>query len=117
LIKNLVKNFEKYFILRFVMNKWLDADAAGTVRMELEPSSSEFSMYAFEIDMQTADEKGAGTDANISLYIEGDEDEHTFELNRFNSITKCKDLFERGNLDKFLIYGKDIGEVIYFISL
>jgi hypothetical protein len=96
------------------MNKWLDVDTTGRVRMELEPTSSEFSMYAFEIDMQTADGKRAGTDANISLYIEGDEDEHTFELSRLDSITKAKDLFERGSLDKFVIYGKDIGEVYIF---
>jgi hypothetical protein len=92
------------------MKKWIEADN-GAVRMELEPTSSEFSIYPYEIGVQTADAMGAGTDAKVSLYVEGDDGKHTFELNRAHSVTRSKELFERANFDKFIVYAKDIGDV------
>ena len=59
----------------------------GAIKMDLEPSSSQSSMSKYMIDVKTANEVGAGTDANVKIEIDGDEEE-TFELNKVNSITK-----------------------------
>lgn len=95
---------------RFIPKTWTQEDE-HTVRAELEPSSSQYSMYKYEIEIQTSNEMGAGTDAKVHMLVIGDEDEQVFELNKTCSITTNSDLFEKGKLDKFLIYDNDIGEV------
>ena len=60
----------------------------------------------YRIEVHTADVRGAGTDANVSLMLSGEEGD-TAEMRLTNN--SGKDLFERGNTDEFLVEEKDVG--------
>ena len=81
---------------------------------ELEPSSSESNLSRYEIHVKTADETGAGTDSNVFLTVKGDSGElSSIELKKF-TIEKSKNLFEQDNLDRFVVYLREIGKVLLY---
>jgi hypothetical protein len=92
------------------MHKWLESDSIKT--LELEPTNVESGMFKYEIDIQTSDSLRSGTDANITLTLYGDEETVSFRLDKSNTFTQNRDLFETGSLDRFIVYIKeDIGEI------
>ena len=60
----------------------------------------------YEVIVVTGDERGAGTDANVSITIYGSNgDTGKRELKQ-----KFRDLFERGRTDKFQLEAVDLGK-------
>ncbi|KAJ8400007.1 hypothetical protein AAFF_G00400460, partial [Aldrovandia affinis] len=62
----------------------------------------------YEIIVITGDEKGAGTDANVSITIHGSNGDSGCRPLR----QKLRNLFERGRTDRFLLEMLDMGELL-----
>ncbi|KAK9824333.1 hypothetical protein WJX72_009517 [[Myrmecia] bisecta] len=84
----------------FVADRWLDA-ANGTV-VTLEPSAGPQPKQRYKVMVQTADTRGAGTDADVSVILVGDK-ASSKEL----VLESSADNFEKGKMDEFLI---DLGQ-------
>ncbi|CAL8070988.1 unnamed protein product [Calicophoron daubneyi] len=61
-------------------------------------------MKSYQVQIQTADADGAGTDCNIYLQLFG-----TKGVSQEKFVRKCGNLFERGSLDSFLMEFEDVG--------
>ena len=80
--------------------------------IELESGAVDANVSRYEVHVKTADEVGAGTDANVFVTVKGEAGELTgLELRNYVCDQKAN-LFEQDSLDKFVILAKDIGKVI-----
>jgi hypothetical protein len=55
--------------------------------------------------------KDSGTDSNISVKLVGTDKTVVFELKEKDAISTNKELFEKGNLDRFRVSGDKIGKL------
>ncbi|XP_072045883.1 lipoxygenase homology domain-containing protein 1-like [Amphiura filiformis] len=94
--------------LYFSCGRWFDTDKEdGAIERELIPL--EHGMETYNIFVTTADEKGAGTDANVYIIIYG---EHGDTGRQFLKKSKThKDKFEKGNTDEFDLETGNVGEI------
>jgi hypothetical protein len=76
---------------------------------DLEPSTVESGLQRYDIEVKTGYDMGAGTDEQIKLTMNGSESSVNLELQPKDATTTNKDLFEKGQLDSFVIYAKSIG--------
>lgn len=68
-------------------------------------------MKRYEVHVKTSDETGAGTDSNIFMSLKGASGElANVELKTY-VFDKNKNIFEQNQVDKFVLYTKDIGKV------
>ncbi len=63
----------------------------------------------YEVEVRTADELGAGTDANVYLSIHGEKGEQSRIVLQTNKSGKNK--FEKGSVDNFDLELQDVGKV------
>jgi len=104
------------FVTSFKANRWLDIEfkpaSEKNVSIELEPSSVENNLNRYEVQVKTADDTGAGTDANVFVTIKGSSGElSNIELKNHTINKKKKEFFEQNQLDKFVLLMKDVGKV------
>jgi hypothetical protein len=66
-------------------------------------------MQKYEIEIKTGDDLGAGTDSKVKLSMYGSDRTVDIELDRKDTISNNKDLYERGQVDSFLIINKPLG--------
>ncbi|CAF0922726.1 unnamed protein product, partial [Brachionus calyciflorus] len=100
-------------LYKFIANKWLDGDLKKSneklTSIELEPTSIIENITVYEIEVKTADEISAGTDANVYLDIFGtDGDIIKLEL---KEPLDNENPFERNALNKFVVIEKNIGKI------
>jgi hypothetical protein len=55
--------------------------------------------------------KGSGTDSNIKIKLVGAEKTVEFDLKEKDAISTNKELFEKGNLDRFRVSGDRVGKL------
>ncbi len=84
----------------------MDADKK-TNKITLDLSSSEAGVLRYNVEIKTANDLGAGTDAKVKLSLIGDQTVD-FEMNQKDATTTNKDIFEKGQIDLFAVYGKEI---------
>jgi len=91
----------------FIADQWLDAKK-GTTTITLEPSSGPAAKQAYQLKVVTADCRGAGTDADISVILHG-ESGASGEMPLDTSANN----FERNQTDEFVLNlgAKELGEV------
>ncbi|KAL3317120.1 Lipoxygenase y domain-containing protein 1 [Cichlidogyrus casuarinus] len=93
----------------FSIRKWLKKED-GTSEIELEPTKFELleGLTPYEVLIYTSDIQGAGTDANVFMQIYG------AGLNKKTQRLELRnrsDNFQKGSVDKFKIYGLDVGAI------
>ena len=82
--------------------------AAGLNHLLVAMFFIELKPVQYHVKVYTADVKSAGTDANVSIILYGENgDTGKRELKK-----KFKDLFERGNMDDFKIEALDLGKAL-----
>jgi hypothetical protein len=92
----------------FPCNRWLDKNTDdGKTERVLTPGDAGITTY--EIKVKTGDQKNAGTDANVHMYIVGPKGK-TEKLPLKYSLTYT-DKFERGHVDVFNMEALDVGEI------
>lgn len=67
--------------------------------------------------MKTGTRLGAGTDANVFIFVEGDEGRTDKILLDTKSADKKEQLFERGQTNHFTVKAKDVGNVSQLESI
>lgn len=108
-------NWDNFF-LSFKANRWLDIEnkpeSEKYISIEIEPSGEvESNVKRYEVHVKTSDETGAGTDSNIFMSLKGASGElANVELKTY-VFDKNKNIFEQNQVDKFVLYTKDIGKV------
>ena len=80
-------------------------------KLTKEKSTVEKGSDRYEIEVKTADEMGGGTDSNIKLTLIGSEKTIDIDLDKEICISKNKNIFETGNLDKFELVAEPIGRL------
>ncbi|PNH12713.1 Lipoxygenase y domain-containing protein 1 [Tetrabaena socialis] len=92
----------------FYYNQWLSRDDPPyKTEVELFPTDGEaHQLCRYTIITQTSDERGAGTDANVSCMLMGDKaNTPTFPLEN------SRNNFEKGQRDEFILESIDIGTI------
>ncbi|KAH9519113.1 Lipoxygenase y domain-containing protein 1 [Bulinus truncatus] len=102
---------EKYGEVIFTCNRWLDTSQDdGLIEREITASGVQMlSTTTYHVSVKTGDERGAGTDANVSLKIFGTNgDTGSLQLRQSENSTNK---FERGKTDLFKLEATDIGKI------
>jgi hypothetical protein len=98
----------------FRCNCWFSEQAG--LQHTLFPEGSEASerqaVVEYKVETVTSDRKGAGTDAEVMVEIEG----HRGRVGWQRLRTYSRDALERNKRDSFIISGADIGEVTKVLS-
>ncbi len=68
-------------------------------------------LQRYDIEVKTGNDMGAGTDEQIKLAINGTESSVSLELQAKDATTANKDIFEKGQVDSFVIYAKQVGNL------
>merc|ERR1712159_861360 len=95
--------------LTFVADRWLDLKEDDG-KLEVEFYNKTVQMTTYNIDVETGDKSGAGTDANVYIIIIGERCS-TDKIFLENSKTHKK-MFERDQVDSFTIESVDVGNVL-----
>jgi hypothetical protein len=98
-----------------MINKWLDVDMKSNRLPDLEPTSVEGGLQRYDIEIKTGNDFGAGTDEQIELVMNGNEGSVNLDLLAKDAITTNKDLFEKGQVDSFVVYRKPVGALIKIV--
>lgn len=112
----IVKDLEEDTSYAYTCDQWLNLGSSKDSQLHLEVSHVEKSKVAtvreskpvqYEIKVYTADVPHAGTDANVSMTLFGENgDTGARELKK-----KFRNLFEKGNMDNFKIEALDLGKL------
>jgi len=96
----------------FPCNRWLDkGEDDKKIERTLFPASGDVTTYTIKV--KTGKVKGAGTDANVYMWLIGDKGK-TDKMELKNSLTNLNK-FESGCLDVFNMDAKDIGQATSLI--
>ena len=93
----------------FPISRWFAKNEDdGLIERELKPSNEEpLNVISYEVIVYTGDRWGAGTDANVSIEIFGEEGRKTKPIKLDNSDNN----FERNKKDIFCVRSIDLGEI------
>lgn len=78
---------------------------ASAAQISGSGSGTHQSTIKYDIVVKTGTETNAGTDANVTLTIYGENGSESFTL------ANGQDNFEKGDEDRFSLYGKDVGKI------
>ncbi|KAF5837533.1 hypothetical protein DUNSADRAFT_4226 [Dunaliella salina] len=81
---------------------WPDRDGDGT------GDAGELGLVKYRVSTYTADERGAGTDANVTIALHG-----TKGFVGATRLENAQNNFERGRKDEFEVMGTDVGELTH----
>ena len=100
---------ENELAYKFGCNRWFATDEDdGAVWRELYPTEidNRQGTIPYQIEVQTADERWAGTDANVFIQIYGEEKKTEQKI-----LNDRSDNFERGQKDQFKLEDVDVGPI------
>jgi lipoxygenase homology domain-containing protein 1 len=84
----------------FVWNDWIKAQKGKQLNLvTIQASSAPSTDEVYSIKVHTGDVRGAGTDADISIILFGDDKQRSTELRLADSANS----FERGRCDDFTV--------------
>ncbi|XP_077979346.1 lipoxygenase homology domain-containing protein 1-like [Glandiceps talaboti] len=105
----------------FPCHRWFDKkEDDGQLERDLYPVTTRTEEYEkhipYEITVYTSDVSGAGTDADVYVVLFG-KDNCTTQKSLCPNKKQRKDLFERSNVDKFVVELEDVGDTIEKIRI